>query len=112
MSVYNHRSMVPPNSSRLLELLEAVKLEYDHLTQEAIIMKTQRDEYEHKGIYSYIFIGVYVCVYLYYGLLNDMMMLLLCIVNSQIQEMNMFHQTLADLERTQQMIKKQLSKEL
>lgn len=30
------------------------------------------------------------------------------IVNSQIQEMNIFQQTLVDLERTQQVIKKQL----
>jgi hypothetical protein len=30
-----------------------------------------------------------------------------CIVNSQIQEMNMFQQNLMELERTQQMIKKQ-----
>jgi hypothetical protein len=30
------------------------------------------------------------------------------IVNSQIQEMNILQQTLIDLERTQQMLKKQL----
>lgn len=49
MSVYNHRPMVPTNQTRLLELLEAVKVEYDQLSQEAQITKSQRDEYEHKG---------------------------------------------------------------
>ncbi|KAI8980886.1 WD40-repeat-containing domain protein [Pilobolus umbonatus] len=81
MSVYNYRPMPPPNPNRLLELLEAIKLEYDHLTQDAIITKTQRDEYEHK-------------------------------VNSQIQEMNLFQQTMADLERTQHLVKKQYEEEI
>ncbi|EPB89230.1 glucose repression regulatory protein TUP1 [Mucor circinelloides 1006PhL] len=81
MSVYNHRPMVPTNQTRLLELLEAVKVEYDQLSQEAQITKSQRDEYEHK-------------------------------VNSQIQEMNVFQQTLLDLERTQQMLKKQYEEEI
>ncbi|CAO0792859.1 unnamed protein product [Mucor circinelloides] len=81
MSVYNHRPMVPTNQTRLFELLEAVKVEYDQLSQEAQITKSQRDEYEHK-------------------------------VNSQIQEMNVFQQTLLDLERTQQMLKKQYEEEI
>lgn len=37
------------NQARLLELLEAVKVEYDQLNQDAQITKSQRDEYEHKG---------------------------------------------------------------
>lgn len=50
MSVYNHRPMVnSSNQARLLELLEAVKVEYDQLNQDAQITKSQRDEYEHKG---------------------------------------------------------------
>ncbi|KAI8977480.1 WD40-repeat-containing domain protein [Mycotypha africana] len=81
MSVYNHRPMIPTNQSRLLELLDAVKAEYDQLTQDVQVTKSQRDEYEHK-------------------------------VNSQIQEMNIFQQTLMDLERTQQMIKKQYEEEI
>lgn len=38
--------MGPPN--RLMELLDAVKNEYDQLTQEVLLCKSQRDEYEHK----------------------------------------------------------------
>lgn len=49
MSVYNHRPMVPPTSSRLVELLDTVKNEYDQLAQEVMAFKNQRDEYEHKG---------------------------------------------------------------
>lgn len=52
MSVYNHRPMVPANQTRLLELLEAIKVEYDQLSQDAQIAKSQRDEYEHKGVCS------------------------------------------------------------
>ncbi|GAA5795344.1 WD40-repeat-containing domain protein [Helicostylum pulchrum] len=81
MSVYNHRPMGPPTSSRLIELLDAVKGEYDQLAQEVIVCKSQRDEYEHK-------------------------------MNSQIQEMNLFQQNLIDLERTQQIIKKQYEEEI
>ncbi|KAG2213371.1 hypothetical protein INT47_009044 [Mucor saturninus] len=73
--------MVPANQTRLLELLEAIKVEYDQLSQDAQITKSQRDEYEHK-------------------------------VNSQIQEMNIFQQTLLDLERTQQVLKKQYEEEI
>ncbi|KAG1169324.1 hypothetical protein G6F70_008526 [Rhizopus microsporus] len=81
MSVYNHRPMGPPTPSRLMELLDAVKNEYDQLAQEVMVCKSQRDEYEHK-------------------------------MNSQIQEMNLFQQNLMDLERTQQMIKKQYEEEI
>lgn len=49
MSVYNHRAMVPAPQNRLLELLDAVKAEFDQLAQEAVLCKTQRDEYEHKS---------------------------------------------------------------
>ncbi|KAG0745523.1 hypothetical protein G6F57_007394 [Rhizopus arrhizus] len=81
MSVYNHRPMGPPTPSRLMELLDAVKNEYDQLAQEVMVCKSQRDEYELK-------------------------------MNSQIQEMNMFQQNLMELERTQQMIKKQYEDEI
>ena len=49
MSVYNHRPMVPPTQNRLIELLDAVRAEFDQLTQEAIMCKSQRDEFEHKS---------------------------------------------------------------
>jgi len=48
MSVYNHRPVVPPAQSRIVELLEAIKGEFDQLTQEALTCRSQRDEYEHK----------------------------------------------------------------
>jgi glucose repression regulatory protein TUP1 len=41
--------MGAPTPSRLIELLDAVKSEYDQLAQEVIICKNQRDEYEHKS---------------------------------------------------------------
>lgn len=49
MSVYNHRPMGPPASNRLMELLDAIKAEYDQLAQEVAVCKNQRDEYEHKS---------------------------------------------------------------
>ena len=56
MSVYNHRPMGPPTPSRLIELLDAVKNEYDQLAQEVIVCKNQRDEYEHKSEYDLAFL--------------------------------------------------------
>ncbi len=93
MSVYNHRPMGPPTPSRLMELLDAVKNEYDQLAQEVMVCKSQRDEYEHKSK----------------NITQAELRVLMCkmLVNSQIQEMNMFQQNLMELERTQQMIKKQ-----
>lgn len=38
-----------PSPTRLLELLDAIKVEYDQLVQDAQMTKNQRDEYEHKG---------------------------------------------------------------
>lgn len=49
MSVYNHRPMVPAAQSRIVELLEAIRGEFDQLTQEAMICKSQRDDLEHKS---------------------------------------------------------------
>lgn len=50
MSVYNHRPMVPSAvSGRFNDLLEAVKNEYEALSQETSVFKLQRDEYEHKS---------------------------------------------------------------
>ncbi|KAI8583067.1 hypothetical protein K450DRAFT_224054 [Umbelopsis ramanniana AG] len=48
MSVYNHRPMVPAAQSRIVELLEAIRAEFDQLSQEAMICKSQRDDLEHK----------------------------------------------------------------
>jgi hypothetical protein len=49
MSVYNHRPMVPAAQSRIVELLEAIRAEFDQLSQEAMICKSQRDDLEHKS---------------------------------------------------------------
>ncbi|KAI8098462.1 WD40-repeat-containing domain protein [Halteromyces radiatus] len=48
MSVYNHRPMVPTTQNRLLELLDNVRTEFEQLTQDAIVCKSQRDEFEMK----------------------------------------------------------------
>ncbi len=43
--------MVPQQqlNSRLIELLDAVKSEFDNVTQEAGMFKMHKDEYEHKS---------------------------------------------------------------
>ncbi len=42
--------MVPAShSTRLLDLLDSIRAEFDQLTQEAFICKSQRDEYENKS---------------------------------------------------------------
>ncbi|KAI8063171.1 WD40-repeat-containing domain protein [Gongronella butleri] len=48
MSVYNHRPMMPAPSGRFLEILDNIRNEFDQLTQEAFVSKSQRDELEHK----------------------------------------------------------------
>ncbi|KAJ1956414.1 hypothetical protein EC988_001363 [Linderina pennispora] len=49
-NVYNHRQMVPsaPLSSRVADLLEALRNEYDTLTQDASAMKIYKDDYEQR----------------------------------------------------------------
>lgn len=50
MSVYNHHAMVPPpQSARIFEMLDTIRADFDQLTQEAYICKSQRDEYENKS---------------------------------------------------------------
>ncbi|ORX45888.1 WD40 repeat-like protein [Hesseltinella vesiculosa] len=73
--------MVPATQNRLLELLDSVRSEFEQLTQDAIICKTQRDEFEMK-------------------------------MNSQIQEMGQIQQSLLDLERSQQVMKKHYEEEI
>ncbi|KAG2225136.1 hypothetical protein INT45_011819 [Circinella minor] len=80
MSVYSHRTMVPPQN-RIIEMLDAIRVEFETLSQEAYVCKTQRDDFEHK-------------------------------MNTQIQEMNNFQQSLHDLERAQQTIKDQYEEEI
>ncbi|KAI9318807.1 WD40-repeat-containing domain protein [Dichotomocladium elegans] len=125
MSVYNHRPMVPPTQSRLVELLDAVRAEFDQIAQDAIICKTQRDEYEHKSmLYRKVKIrSKKTRPQLLPSTLACSLFLLApapClpyshrafVVNSQIQEMSLFQQTLMDMERTQHMIKKQYEEEI
>ncbi|BFZ62391.1 proteinral transcription repressor [Saitoella coloradoensis] len=49
-NIYNHgRPMVPPAlTNRLSELLDAIKNEFDSITQEASVFKMHKDDYEHK----------------------------------------------------------------
>ncbi|CAO3625196.1 unnamed protein product [Cunninghamella blakesleeana] len=81
MSVYNHRSMVPAPSNKFVEMLDNIQLEFDQLSQEAYICKSQRDDFELK-------------------------------MNSQIKEMSNFQQSLLELERTQQGLKKHYEEEI
>ncbi|KAJ2799268.1 general transcription repressor, partial [Coemansia furcata] len=49
-NVYNHRQMVPsaPLSSRVTELLDALRAEYDSLNQETSNMRMFKDEYDQR----------------------------------------------------------------
>ncbi|KAJ2774592.1 general transcription repressor, partial [Coemansia nantahalensis] len=49
-NVYNHRQMVPsaPLSSRVADLLETLRNEYDLLTQEVSGLRLYKDEYEQR----------------------------------------------------------------
>ncbi|KAJ1728232.1 general transcription repressor [Coemansia biformis] len=49
-NVYNHRQMVPsaPLSSRVTELLDALRAEYDSLTQDASSMRLYKEDYEQR----------------------------------------------------------------
>jgi glucose repression regulatory protein TUP1 len=38
-----------PVSNRVAELLDAIKTEFDATSQDAAMLKLQRDEYEHKS---------------------------------------------------------------
>ncbi|KAI9014351.1 WD40-repeat-containing domain protein [Phycomyces nitens] len=81
MSVYNHRPMVSAPQNRIIEMLETIRADYDQLSQDAYLFKSQRNEFELK-------------------------------MNTQIQEMNNFQQSLLELERTQHTLKKQYEDEI
>jgi glucose repression regulatory protein TUP1 len=94
--------MVPTPANHFAEMLDSIRHEYDQLTQEAYVCKSQRDEFEHKSrCYKRKHDSGWE------GLAHSLMILLFYIVNSQIQEMSSFQQNLLELERTQQSIKKQ-----
>ena len=49
-NVYNHRPMVPASvPSRLTELLDAIKQEFDSMNQDTSVFRAQRDEYDNKS---------------------------------------------------------------
>ena len=95
MSVYNHRPMVPTPQSRIVEMLDSIRNEFDQLAQELYVCKTQRDDFEHKSITTVLLL---LSSSFYHSSLE----------NQQISEMNNFQQSLLELERTQQNQKKQL----
>lgn len=48
-NLYNHRSVgISPSSSRLGELLDAVRSEFDNIAQEVMAFRNHKDDYEHK----------------------------------------------------------------
>lgn len=49
MSVYNHRPMVPAPQSRIVEMLEAIRVEFDQVARDVYMNKTQKDDIEHKS---------------------------------------------------------------
>lgn len=49
MSVYNHRPMVPAPQSRIVEMLDAIRGEFDQLAREVYMNKSERDNIEHKS---------------------------------------------------------------
>ena len=49
MSVYNHRPMMPAVQGRIIEMLDAIRVEFDQLAQEAYVCKSQRDDFELKS---------------------------------------------------------------
>ncbi|KAF9400605.1 general transcription repressor, partial [Podila epigama] len=46
--IYNHRQMVPGRTSGIPEWLDLIRQEFDTLSHEAMVVKAQRDECEHK----------------------------------------------------------------
>lgn len=49
MSVYNHRPMVPAPQNRIIELLDAIRAEFDNLARDVYVNKTERDGLEQKS---------------------------------------------------------------
>ncbi|KAL0094479.1 hypothetical protein F4703DRAFT_1020901 [Phycomyces blakesleeanus] len=81
MSVYNHRSMVPTPQNRIIEVLDAIRGEFEKITQDIYLYKSEKDDFEHK-------------------------------MAQQTQEMSNFQQSLSELERSQQTLKKQYEDEI
>lgn len=50
--IYNHRPMVPGRSAGVPEWLDLIKQEFESLGHEAMVAKAQRDECEHKSMYT------------------------------------------------------------
>jgi glucose repression regulatory protein TUP1 len=46
-TVYNHRQINA--SSRLNELLDAIRVEFENVSQDTSMLKIQRDDFEHKS---------------------------------------------------------------
>lgn len=44
-----HSGSRHPSSGRLVEMLDAIKVEFDNVTQEASAYKNYKDDYEHKS---------------------------------------------------------------
>ena len=61
-NIYNHRQLVPGGaggSSRANELLDALRQEFENLSQEASMYKMQRDDLEHKGEFMNVWLDRY-----------------------------------------------------
>lgn len=45
--------MVPAPQSRIIEMLDAIRAEFDQLTRDVYVNKSQRDDIEHKSMFLF-----------------------------------------------------------
>ena len=49
MSVYSHRPVVPGPQNRIIEMLDAIRAEFDQLVRDVYMNKTEKENIEHKS---------------------------------------------------------------
>ncbi|CAK5262046.1 unnamed protein product [Mycena citricolor] len=119
--IYNHRSLQPAaqshGPSRLVEALEVVKQEYDHVATELNQARIVRDEYEAKGAYRWPFSALFIL--LICMLLAPAHPPLLCssplhrlMLTSQINELNIIRQALYELEAQHSKVRQRYEDEI
>lgn len=87
--------MVPAPQSRVIEMLDAIRAEFDQLTRDVYVNKSQRDDIEHKSMFPFE-----NCRW------RNSHNRSCCTVSTQLQEMHHFQQNLLEFERQQQAMKK------
>ena len=107
MSFNQHRSLQPTGPPaqgpaqhthvRLNEAFDTVRQEFDVLTSDLGLLRNQRDEYESKGTHICFYVSQHLIVFL---------------VTSQINELNIIRQSLYELESQHGKIRQQYEEEL